>query len=90
MKDDRVCPVCQALEGYTWIFEVGTNQLDGRLDHPTYGTVWDIANGSQAHGHEGNCRCNISYIVEIHDLLNRVKTIRDKLLEIVPVPGEKT
>ena len=88
MKDDRVCPVCQALEGFTWTFEAGKNQLGGSLNHPTYGVVWDITSGSQAHGHRGNCRCNITHVIDIGSLLERVKAIRSMLLEMIPEGGE--
>jgi hypothetical protein len=88
MKDDRVCPVCQALEGFTWTFEAGKKQLSGSLVHPSLGVVWDMTSGSQAHGHRGNCRCNITYIVSLSDLVERIKTIRTMLLEMIPEGGK--
>jgi len=88
MQDDRVCPVCRQLEGYTWVFEAGKGDLVGRLDHPAYGVVWTTEEGSRAHGHRGNCRCNITYIVDVKSLLDRAKSIRDMLLNMIPVPTE--
>jgi len=78
MKDGKVCPICKELEGYTWTFLAGTDSLQaGFLEHPTYGIVWDSVRGSEAHGHKGNCRCHISFIVEMHDLLARVESIHE-------------
>jgi len=80
MKDDRVCPICKDLEGYTWIFVVGKDNLRGGfLEHPVHGIVWTVAEGSAAHGHKGDCRCHITYIVDIQDIVTRVNAVRDDI-----------
>jgi hypothetical protein len=86
MHDDRVCPVCREIDGYTWIFEVGKDELNGVLTHPTYGIVWDSQVGSLAHGHRGNCRCHITYEVNLDDLLQKVMAIHQIVLEMVTPP----
>jgi hypothetical protein len=83
MQDDRVCPVCRQLEGYTWVFEVGAGELNGILTHPQIGEVWTLDQGSRAHGHKGNCRCSITYLVDVKTILERVKAIRDTILNMV-------
>jgi len=84
--DDKLCPVCRSLEGYTWSFEVSKGELTDSLIHPQYGVVWNLQEGSQAHGHRGNCRCHLTYEINITDLLARVLELRKTLLEMVPEP----
>jgi len=79
MRDDRVCQVCQALDGYTWTFEVGYGDMTGVLNHPMYGLVWTIGIGSGAHGHGGGCRCHLTATYEIGDLIERAQQLKDKL-----------
>jgi hypothetical protein len=86
MQDDRVCPVCREIDGYTWTFEVGIDTLNGRLEHPSHGVVWDLASGSQAHGHKGNCRCSLTHEINVQDLIAKVEEIHKIVLEMVPEP----
>ena len=57
-RDIVVCPICKALEGYKWTFttpEPLPTQLTGNGQ-----VVWNIGQGSRAHGHEKfNCRCSL-------------------------------
>jgi hypothetical protein len=84
MGDDRVCPICRNLEGYTWSYEPITHELSDLLIHPQMGVVWSVTEGSRAHGHRGNCRCHITYVVDVSTLLNKAIAIRDQLLQLVP------
>jgi hypothetical protein len=79
MKDDRVCPVCHALEGYQWILQVGVDQLPNEL---TFGSTvaWDIGRGSQAHGHRGNCRCSLKVDLDLKDILAKLTAFYERLL----------
>lgn len=73
--DDRVCPICQAIEGYTWIFE---GQVPDSLEHPQFGEVWNKIEGSGAHGHKDNtCRCHLKIQISAKDLLEKLKKLRD-------------
>lgn len=76
--DNRVCPVCKALEGYTWTFE---NQVPNSLTHPQFGEVWNTTIGSAAHekGMHGQCRCHIEPKFDLTDLVERVKKLRDEI-----------
>ena len=74
VHDERVCPICAALEGYTWVFEVGVGQLPSELVHPEFGVVWTVGLGSEAHGsHEGSCRCGLLYKFDFSDLVARTQ-----------------
>lgn len=63
-KDSRVCPICKALEGYTWFLEVGES-VPKQLIHPVYGPVYDTRpaeKGSLVKGEKGHiCRCTLKY-----------------------------
>lgn len=83
--DDRVCPICQAIDGYTWTFE---GAVPNSLVHPTYGEIWNIVTGSLAHeqaqfgkksGLLSTCRCGIEPHFDLKDLLESVKKLRDSL-----------
>ena len=77
------------LDGYTWTFEAGKNEFTGVLTHPFYGVVWDEARGSLAHelpSVTGICRCRLTHILDVKDLVDRVKAIRDSLLDLTPEP----
>ena len=77
MHDDRVCPICRAIDNYIWAF---TDEVPNSLIHPEYGEVWNIYVGSQAHGHLGNnCRCHIEPKFDLKDLLETVKRFRDQI-----------
>jgi hypothetical protein len=79
MQDAKVCPICRALEGYTWFFNTGDHALNGRLDHPLYGVVWTTELGSQAHGHRGHCRCHLDYEIDVKDILQKITQIEKDL-----------
>lgn len=80
MKDERVCTVCQALEGYTWTFECGKDSMDGTLFHPSFGVVWNMSEGSAAHGHDsGTCRCHITHDIHLADVIARLTRIRNNI-----------
>jgi hypothetical protein len=74
------------MDGYTWVFEVGQNQMDGTLVHPKHGLVWTLGAGSTVHeqGHmRGQCQCSITYLVDVKTILERVKAVRDMVLNMV-------
>jgi hypothetical protein len=80
--DDRVCPICQAIDGYTWVFTEG---VPDSLIHPTYGEVWNIYIGSLAHEHQlhkgskygliSNCRCTLEPKFDLKDLLEKTRVL---------------
>jgi hypothetical protein len=85
--DDRVCPICQAIDGYIWIFE---DSVPDSLIHPEYGEVWNIHIGSLAHEHQlhkgskygliSNCRCHTeSKITSLKDLADAVRKLKNEL-----------
>jgi len=77
--DERVCPICRQLEGYTWTLELGKGAFPTILEHPGLGIVWDI-NGSTAHGHEkASCRCRIEPTFNFSDILVRLQKLYDML-----------
>jgi hypothetical protein len=63
-KDPQVCPICKALEDYTWILEVG-DPFPKQLIHPTYGPVYNTrpaADDSLVKEEKGHlCRCTLKY-----------------------------
>ncbi len=76
MHDLRVCPICRALEesGYTWVLQGGETELY----HPTFGLVWTLDSGSDAHGnHAGSCRCNLTFDFDYSDLVPVVQRLYD-------------
>lgn len=91
-KDDRTCPICRAIDGYTW---TGTGIPPDDLVHPTYGEVWNKYLGSLAHeknlailsGHKvshvhglmSNCRCSIEIHVDASDVLAKLIEFKNKL-----------
>jgi hypothetical protein len=81
MKDERVCPICQRLDGFTWSFTTGQNDLNGVLEHPDLGLVWTIEAGSGAHGDRGNCRCWITYEILLEDTVQKIRELYDTLKE---------
>jgi len=73
-RDDKVCPICQALEGQTFILEGQEPQLiyNGVV-------VWTISQGSDAHGnHSNSCRCTLDFDFNFDDLLEPVKRLHDR------------
>ena len=91
-KDDRVCPVCKAIEGY--IFGPYEDVPDS-LVHPTYGEVWNITIGSLAHEHQvhrgskygliSNCRCHVETKLDVKDLIyllqKKIDEIKNQVAE---------
>lgn len=67
-RDPQVCPICKALEGYTWILEVG-DPLPKQLIHPIYGPVYDTrpaVKGSLITEEKGHlCRCTLQNGVDL-------------------------
>lgn len=93
--DDKVCPICRALNNYTWTF---TGKVPSSLNHHTYGEVWNIHLGSLAHEHRfatprkkggvshtgkyglmSNCRCHITPQFDLHDVLETVTKLRNDI-----------
>ena len=73
--DERTCPICKAIHGYTWNFNVKEGVPDW-LTHPTFGIVWMVGLGSNAHGHERfNCRCGIIPEVHVEDLKKKINQL---------------
>ena len=84
VMDDRTCPICMALDGYTWTFETGADTFGDYLTHPTYGVVWDVHRGSKAHGHIGaNCRCDMSHETDMKDLLTQTKILQEMMVDVL-------
>ena len=91
MQDKRVCPVCEAADGYTWTFHTGQDELTGQLVHPKYGVIWDLSRGSLAHEHHGaglggfpaQCRCHITYAIDPLDIVAKIKQITATLRNAV-------
>lgn len=85
-QDNSVCPICKALDGYTWTFE---GNIPDSLTHPLYGEVWNTTLGSLAHDHAGhgskyrsifsNCRCHIEPRFQLTDLKEKIRQLRDEL-----------
>ena len=73
--DQKTCPICKAIHGYTWSFNVKQGVPDF-LTHPTFGIVWMTGIGSNAHGHERfNCRCSIIPEVHVEDLKKKIQQL---------------
>jgi hypothetical protein len=85
-KDDNVCPICKAIDGYKWIF---TSEVPDSLIHPVYGEVWNTQMGSLAHEHKlgkakygifPTCRCHVEGKVEsLAGLAEEVRRIKEEL-----------
>lgn len=91
--DDRVCPICKAIDGYKWIF---TDAIPTSLVHPQYGEVWNEQMGSLAHEiqlHKGskygllsNCRCHVEGKIEsLAGLAAEVRKIKEELKQALEV-----
>ena len=88
LHDERVCPICAALEGFTWTFLLGLGQLPGELVHPEFGVVWTVGLGSGAHGnHAGTCRCSMLYMLDFSDLFVRTQHLLDRLEAVAQQVG---
>jgi len=81
--DDRTCPICRKLNGYTWVFETGKDVLTDALWHPEMGIVWSLAQGSNAHargylsGHRYKCRCRITHEFDLEDVLAKCVYLKE-------------
>ena len=73
-EDSQVCPLCKALEGYTWTLNAG-ELYPKQLIHPFYGPVYDTrpaAQGSlvkEEHGHI--CRCTLIHQFDVSNIFVR-------------------
>ncbi len=84
-NDKHVCPICKALEGYTWVLEAG-DVCPKQLSHPIFGPVFDTrpaANGSlvkEAAGHV--CRCTLKHEFHLSDtiLADKVQMKSQKII----------
>jgi len=77
--DEKTCPICKALNGHTWTFVVGKDVFPNMLIANGQ-KVWDIHQGSKAHGHEQfNCRCHITSQINLKDLHDRIKIMKENL-----------
>jgi hypothetical protein len=69
-KDTQVCPICKALDGYTWTIKLG-EPYPKKLVHPIYGAVYDTrlaANGSLVKEENGiQCRCTIEHQLDLSE-----------------------
>ncbi len=67
-KDPHVCPICKALEGYTWVSDAG-DPYPKQLIHPFYGPVYDTrpaAEGSLIKEEKGHiCRCTLQHEFDV-------------------------
>jgi hypothetical protein len=94
--DDRVCPICAAIDGYTWTFE---GEIPDSLFHPTYGEIWNNVLGSLAHEQEqfgkkygllSTCRCHTESKAEFTDLLFKLQKKIDEMKgDLIEAPDYK-
>ena len=77
MHDQRVCPICKAIDGFQWVFDVrqgASNLTNQGLVHPVYGLVWTPTLGSEAHGkHSNTCRCRLEFDFEFSEMLEAAR-----------------
>jgi hypothetical protein len=73
--DSKVCPICKALNGYTWVVEVG-DSYPKQLVHPLYGPVYDTrpaAEGSLVKETTGHvCRCYLLHQFDLSDVFTNL------------------
>lgn len=85
-KDPLVCPICRALEGYTWILKGGVDPYPTIFVHPVYGTVYDTrpaAEGSQVKEENGHtCRCTLKHEFDLSNMLNNIQQMQNNELSI--------
>ncbi len=71
-KDSEVCPVCKALEGYTWIVQAG-ERFPKQLIHHEHGPVYDMrpaVEGSLIKEKTGHiCRCKLLHQYDVTNML---------------------
>jgi hypothetical protein len=80
--DDRTCPICRAINGYT--FGPYEGEPPDSLIHPEYGEIWNKITGSLAHEHKqfgkkygllSNCRCHVESKVDVQDLIRLIQNM---------------
>ena len=80
INDAQTCHICRAVHDYAWTFTT-PQPLPTELTHPRYGVIWNLSQGSKAHGHSGhNCRCNIQ--MDEPDLTDVQEWAERKLAEL--------
>jgi hypothetical protein len=88
--DEKTCPICKALNGFTWRFQAGKDIMTDALFHPVFGIVWSLSQGSNAHDHtfggaygsgdENNCRCFLDgYKLDLEDVLAKCVFLKETL-----------
>ena len=80
-EDDRVCPICQSLDRWTWTF---TDEMPNELIHPAVGrggVVWDlVADESRAHGNQSyHCRCRLGFDIDDADVMRELAIVGDEV-----------
>jgi len=81
-RDERVCPICKQLEGYTWVFHVGADILPDILTHPSLGATWSVSQGSVVHSRyhiKYPCRCHFQYKIDFSDFIIKLGAIINEL-----------
>ncbi len=67
-KDEHVCPVCKALEGYTWSVNLGES-YPKQLIHPLFGAVYDNRSAAKCsvvkEEQDHICRCTLEHQFEV-------------------------
>jgi len=81
--DERTCPVCEALHGHEWEFEVTSAPLPQELTFNGQ-TVWNMGQGSRAHGHtRANCRCTLEFNPDTDiDMSDVFEMVQNKITEL--------
>lgn len=86
IEDNRTCKICQAIDGYTWVFDTSKGDvMTDALWHPQYGIVWSLSQGSNAHAHgylsgqTNNCRCTIEEHVNAEDVLAKCVFLKETI-----------
>lgn len=88
-RDALSCPVCRALDGYSWKFTTEKDKkLPDVLVHPVYGAVWSLKEDSLIKEENGKCRCEITREIDLSDMVAAVRKIRDKLAAKYGFPVE--
>ena len=80
--DNNVCPICREIDNYTWTFTVGGGGVPDFLEHPKYGVVWSVSQGSSAHSkafHVMGCRCNIDWAISFGELVDQMRQLEEAI-----------
>jgi len=67
-RDDKVCPTCAALDGYTW--SLGIDEIyPKQLIHPIFGPVFDNRPAADCsivkEGNGRKCRCFLEHQIDL-------------------------